>query len=166
MRRFTAGGGKLLNLLPSDIGRYRGDVSTNIDKENLDETARQTVETISPREAEVRDTAGVWHLMRCRPYRTSENKVEGAVISFVDIDALKRVVEETRAYADTLIETAREAIVILDDKLRVVGANPPFYSSFAVSPSDTVNRLIFDLGNRQWDIPPLLTLLESITRQN
>src|SRR5260370_2980970 len=118
MRRFTAGGGKLLNLLPSDIGRYLGEIRPNIDTENLDQIARQTVETISPREAEVRDTAGVWHLMRCRPYRTSENKVEGAVISFVDIDALKRVVEETRAYAHTLIETARYSLVILDYKLR------------------------------------------------
>ena len=166
IRRFTPAAEKLLNLLPSDIGRYLGEIRPNIDLENLDQVARQTVETITPRDDEVRDSAGMWHLMRCRPYKTSENKVEGAVISFVDIDALKRLVEETRAYADTLIETAREAIVILDDKLRVVAANPAFYSSFAVSPFDTVNRLIFDLGNRQWDIPALRTLLEKILRQN
>src|SRR5260370_16979358 len=64
------------------------------------------------------------------------------------------------------METAGEAIVFLANNLRVVVATPPFYGSFAVSPSDTVNRLIFDLGNRQWDIPALRTLLEKITRQN
>jgi PAS domain S-box-containing protein len=104
--------------------------------------------------------------MRSRPYKTSENKIEGAVITFMDIDALKRVVEETRAYADTLIETARESVLILDAKLRVLVANPAFYNSFQVSPAETVNRLIFELGNKQWDIPALRKLLESITRQN
>jgi PAS domain S-box-containing protein len=79
---------------------------------------------------------------------------------------LEAFVEETRAYADTLIETAREAILILDAKLRVVVANPAFYNSFAVTPSETVNRLIFDLANKQWDIPPLRKLLDSINRQN
>jgi PAS domain S-box-containing protein len=72
----------------------------------------------------------------------------------------------TRAYADTLIETARESVLILDAKLRVLVANPAFYNSFQVSPAETVNRLIFELGNRQWDIPALRKLLESITRQN
>jgi two-component system CheB/CheR fusion protein len=166
IRRFTPAAEKLLNLLPSDVGRFLGEIRPNIDLENLEQIARQTVETTSLREAEVRDTAGIWYLMRCRPYRTSESKVEGAVISFTDVDALKRVVEETRAYADALIETAREAILILDAKLRVVVANPAFYNSFAVSPSQTVNRLIFDLGNRQWDIPALRTLLGKITNQN
>lgn len=87
---------------------------------------------------------------------------EGAVISFQDIHALKRLVEETRAYADTLIETAREAILILDANLNVVVANPSFYGAFGVSPAQTVNRPIFELGNRQWDIPALRKLLESI----
>jgi two-component system, chemotaxis family, CheB/CheR fusion protein len=166
IRRFTPAAEKLLNLLPTDIGRYLGEVRSNIDADNLEQVARQTVETTSVREAEVRDSAGVWYLMRCRPYRTSENKVEGAVISLVDIDALKPVVDETRAYADTLIETAREPIVILDDKLNVLVANPAFYNSFQVSPSETVNRSIFELGNNQWDIPALRKLLLGITRQN
>jgi len=90
---------------------------------------------------------------------------EGAVISFQDIHALKRLVEETRAYADTLIETARESILILDANLNVVVANPSFYSAFDVSPAQTVNRPIFELGNRQWDIPGLRKLLESIIQE-
>jgi len=58
------------------------------------------------------------------PYKTSEHKVAGAVITFQDIDSFKHTVEESRAYADTLIDTAREAVLILDANLRVLVANP------------------------------------------
>jgi PAS domain S-box-containing protein len=73
---------------------------------------------------------------------------------------------DSRAYADAVIETARDAVLILDANLRVMVANPAFYSSFQVGPEETVNRHIFDLGDRQWDIPVLRTLLENITRKN
>jgi two-component system CheB/CheR fusion protein len=165
IRRFTPAAEKLLNLLPNDVGRRLGQVRPNMELDNLEQVARQTIETGNPQEAEVRDTAGAWYLMRARPYRTSENKIEGAVISFQDIDALKRLLEQTRAYADTLIESAREAILILDAKLRVVVANPPFYKSFQVAPSAVVQKSIFELGNRQWNIPALRDLLESITHR-
>jgi PAS domain S-box-containing protein len=165
IRRFTPAAEKLLNLLPSDVGRRIGQVRPNMELDNLEQVARQTIETASPQEAEVRDSAGAWYLMRARPYKTSENKIEGAVISFLDIDALKRLLEETRAYADTLVESAREAILILDAKLQVLVANPPFYQSFRVASSDVLQRSIFELGNKQWNIPALRKLLESITRQ-
>src|SRR5258705_301695 len=102
------------NLLPTDVGRYLSEIRPNLDVPNLEEIARQTIETSSVQETEVLDSTGVWHLLRSRPYKTFENKIEGAVITFVDIDSLKRLVEETRAYANTLIETARESILILD----------------------------------------------------
>jgi len=162
IRRFTSSAQKLLNLLPTDVGRYLSEIRPNIDLPNLEEVARQTIETTSLQQVEVRDSSGVWYLLRSRPYKTFENKVEGAVISLQDIDAFKRLVEETRAFADTLIETAREAILILDANLNVVLANPAFYAAFGVSPVQTVNRPIFELGNRQWDIPALRQLLESI----
>jgi two-component system CheB/CheR fusion protein len=165
IRRLTPAAEKLLNLLPSDIGRRLGQVRPNMELDNLEQVARETIETATPREAEVRDSAGVWYLMRARPYKTSENKIEGAVISFQDIDALKRLLEATRTYADTLVESAREAILILDAELRVVVANAPFYKSFQVSASEVIGRSIFELGNQQWNILALRNLLESITHR-
>jgi two-component system, chemotaxis family, CheB/CheR fusion protein len=164
IRRFTPAAQKLLNLLPSDVGRHLGEIRPNLDLRDLEDLARQTIETITLRELEVRDAAGIWYLLRSRPYKTSENKIEGAVITLQDIDTLKRAVEETRAYADTLIETARESILILDANLNVVVANPAFYDAFQVLPAETVNRRVFELGNQQWDIPALRKLLESILR--
>ncbi|HEX4593493.1 MAG TPA: PAS domain-containing protein, partial [Bryobacteraceae bacterium] len=165
IRRFTPAAQKLLNLLSSDVGRYLGDIRPNMDFDNLGQLARETIETSSFHEAEVRDNLGVWYMLRTRPYKTSEHKVEGAVITFQDINTLKHNVEESRAYADTVIETAREAVLLLDANLHVIVANPVFYNSFQVSPKETVNRTIFDLGNGQWDIPALRTLLEKIVQQ-
>jgi signal transduction histidine kinase len=67
----------------------------------------------------------------------------------------------TRANND-IIETVREPLLALDSDLRVVKANRSFYDSFKVTPQETIGNLIYDLGNRQWDIPQLRTLLEEI----
>ena len=63
---------------------------------------------------------------------------------------------------EDIIETAREPLVVLDADLRVLLASRSFYESFKVTPKETLGNLIYDLGNRQWDIPRLRTLLEEI----
>lgn len=65
-------------------------------------------------------------------------------------------------YLKTLVEIARESFLILDSDLRVVLANPTFYENFQVSPELTENMFLYDLGNGQWDIPDLRSLLEEI----
>ena len=67
----------------------------------------------------------------------------------------------TRANED-IIETVREPLLVLDSDLRVLKANRSFYDAFKVTPAETIGNLIYDLGNRQWDIPRLRTLLEEI----
>ena len=85
-----------------------------------------------------------------------ENKIDGAVLTWIDIDELKRSLEqikESRDYAEAIVETVREPLLILDENLRVKTANRSFYQTFQTSPEETEDRLIFELGNRQWDIP-------------
>src|SRR4030066_1583969 len=67
---------------------------------------------------------------------------------------------------EDIIETAREPLVVLDADLRVLLASRSFYESFKVTPKETMGNLIYDLGNRQWDIPGLRTLLEDILPKN
>jgi nitrogen-specific signal transduction histidine kinase len=62
----------------------------------------------------------------------------------------------------TLVEVARESFLILDSNLRVVSANPTFYENFKVSPEQTENVFLYELGNGQWNIPILKSLLEEI----
>src|SRR5580700_11153497 len=68
--------------------------------------------------------------------------------------------------AESIVETVREPLVVLDGQLRVLRVNRSFYQAFGVQPEETEGRLLYDLGNRQWDIPRLRTLLEEILPQH
>ena len=72
------------------------------------------------------------------------------------------LVEDIQNYAQNIVDTVREPLLILDTTLRVRSANRAFYQTFHVSPGETEGRLIYELGNGQWDIPDLRTLLEDI----
>src|SRR3954466_7191641 len=72
------------------------------------------------------------------------------------------MVEGIADYALNIVDTVREPLLIMDTTLRVQSANRAFYQTFHVSPEETVDRLIYQLGNGQWDIPALRTLLEDI----
>jgi signal transduction histidine kinase/CheY-like chemotaxis protein len=72
------------------------------------------------------------------------------------------LVEEIETYAQDIVDTVREPLLMLDTTLRVRSANGAFYQTFQVSPEETENRLIYELGNGQWDIPALRTLLEDV----
>jgi two-component system, chemotaxis family, CheB/CheR fusion protein len=166
IRRFTPPAQKLLNLLPGDIGRRLGEIRPNLDADDLEGLAREAIHRALPQERQVRTNEGGWQVLHVRPYKTWDNRIEGAVISLQDVDALKRTLDQTREYADTIVESAREPILVLDTKLQVTAANPAFYRAFEVSPAETEGRLIYDLGNGQWDIPRLRELLEEIVPRN
>src|SRR5437660_10335503 len=72
------------------------------------------------------------------------------------------LVEDIQNYAMNIVDTVREPLLILDTTLRVRSANRAFYQTFRVSPGETEDRLIYELGNGQWDIPALRTLLEDV----
>ena len=74
----------------------------------------------------------------------------------------KKSEDEAREYAESIINTVREPLIALDQDLRVASASRSFYEVFKVNPKETVGHLIYDLGNKQWDIPKLRKLLETI----
>jgi two-component system CheB/CheR fusion protein len=166
VRRFSPPAQKILNLLPSDVGRRLGQIRPNLDLQDMEPIVREVIERSTAQQREVRTKEGAWHILHVRPYETWDHKIEGAVISLQNIDALKRLVIQTREYADAVIENARIPTLVLDGDLRVTVANPAFYRAFGVSREQTENRLIFELGNRQWNIPRLRQLLEEIVPRN
>jgi two-component system CheB/CheR fusion protein len=169
IRRFTTAAGKLLNLLPGDLGRPIGDHRPTVDVPELEQMVLNVIDTLQPQEREVRDRNGRWHALHIHPYRTTDNKIDGAVVAWLDIDAVKiaqELLRGARDYARAIVETVREPLVILGADLRVNTANQSFYETFQVSPQETEGQLIYDLGNKQWDLPELRTLLEEVLPQS
>ncbi|MEI6315520.1 MAG: ATP-binding protein, partial [Syntrophus sp. (in: bacteria)] len=82
-----------------------------------------------------------------------------------DLEIAKISGDETREYSESMINTVREPLIVLDQDLRVVTASRSFYEFFKVRDEETVGQLIYDLGNKQWDIPKLRELLETILPQ-
>ena len=78
----------------------------------------------------------------------------------------EQALREAKDTAEQIVETVREPLLVLTPDFRVQSANPAFYHLFQVRPAETVGQHIYQLGNRQWDIPELHTLLEQILPQN
>jgi two-component system CheB/CheR fusion protein len=82
-----------------------------------------------------------------------------------ELELIKQSEDEAREYSESIINTVREPLIALDQDLRVVSVSRSFYEVFKVKPEETVGQLIYDLGNKQWDIPKLRELLETILPQ-
>ncbi|MCS6938120.1 MAG: PAS domain-containing protein, partial [Roseiflexus sp.] len=103
------------------------------------------------------------------PIRTATGDITGIILIFQDQTAVRatlHAVQQARAFAENIIATVREPLLVLSRDLRVVAANRAFYRMFRTSPAETLDQYIYDLGNRQWDIPELRRLLEEILPKN
>ncbi|MCC5619162.1 PAS domain-containing protein [Nostoc sp. CHAB 5836] len=165
VRRFTPMAQRLFNLIPADAGRPLSDIRANLDVPELETLILEVLDTLSTKDLEVQTLGGHWYNLRIRPYRTTENQIDGVVLVLIDIDVLKRsavTLEEARNYAQAIVETVQVPLIMLDSDFRVNKANRSFYETFQVSESQTAQSLIFELGNGQWNIPELRSLLEDI----
>jgi PAS domain S-box-containing protein len=103
------------------------------------------------------------------PIRNSEGEVAGVVLIFRDVTERKKheqIVKDALSYADNILATLREAFLVLDCNLRVVSANDAFFQQFLVTSEETLGRFVYELGNHQWNIPKLRTLLEDVLPDN
>jgi PAS domain S-box-containing protein len=78
----------------------------------------------------------------------------------------EQTVQDAREYAESIVETVREPLMVLDADLKVISANRTFYQNFKTKPEETEGQLIYSLGNQQWNIPKLRELLEEILPKN
>ena len=169
VRRFTASAAKIIPLEGVDVGRPIRLFASNLEGVDLVSRAEGVLDDLAVREEEVKSKDGTWFLMRVRPYRTTANVIDGVVITFDDVTGRKhaeKMVQEAREFAEAIVDTLEEPLIVLDAGLRVVSANRSFYQTFQVTPDDTRGRLFYDLGSRQWDIPALRRLLEEILPEN
>jgi len=164
IRRFTPMAEKLLNLIPSDQGRRITHIKPNISVPDLEHLLMEVIETDCSRELALRDDGGRWYSMRIRPYRTSENRIDGAVLVFVDTDELEcslRKLQASESFAQAIVGTVRDGLLVLDAELRIKRANRSFCEMFHVSSAETENSRLQDLGRGHWDIPNVLQELRT-----
>ncbi len=169
IRRFNPAAAKALNLIASDIGRPIFDIRTNINVPDLETLIHDVIDSLTIREKEVQDTQGRWYSMTIRPYKTVDNRIDGALVTFEDINDLKQGmlrIKDARDYAEAIVETVREPLIILSKDMRVITANRAYYRNFEVTPDATENKSFYDLQNGVWNIPRLRELLDDILVQN
>jgi two-component system CheB/CheR fusion protein len=169
IRRFTPKVTKVIKLIPHDVGRPVTDLSTKLPDIDLAKVSRDVLKNLGTVEKEVQNLDGNWYIMRVMPYRTTENIIDGVVITFTDVTEMKTSSEtlvKLKTYSESIFATIREPLLVLDKELRVISANYSFYKTFKVKREETEGKLVYDLGNRQWDIPKLRKLLEKVLPEN
>jgi two-component system CheB/CheR fusion protein len=165
IRRFTPFAKKILNLIEADIGRSIGDITSKITGLDLRMTASEVLDTLHRESREIRSDGGNWLSVRVLPYRTIDNVIDGVVINIIDITEVKsiqKLAEDAGAYAESIVETVREPLLVLDGSFRVVSGNKAFYETFRTSRQESEGVHVYELGGGQWDVPELRELLEKI----
>ena len=164
IRRMTPPAEAVFKVLPSDIGRSITDIKPdlNVDLKPLLTTVLTDLTSV---EREVQDPLGHWYRLQVRPYKTLDNRVDGAVLVLMDIDVIKKRNQdliEAGDFARSIIETMPEPVLVLSADLHVLMANRSFYEAFQVKPEATLNEFVFSLGDGQWNKPELRGLLEEV----
>ena len=165
IKRFTSEVKRVSNLIAGDVGRPLSDIASKLISEPLLEDAHDVLQTLVVKEREVQTIDGSWFIIRILPYRTTKNTIEGLVLTFSDITKNKQaeqVVQAARRFADSIVETVREPLLVLDEQLRVVSANQSFYRIFQVQPREVEQQLLYHLCSGAWNIPDLRSLLEAV----
>jgi two-component system CheB/CheR fusion protein len=164
IKRFTEQARRVVRLIATDVGRPIGDLVSKIRYETLTRDAEQVLRTLLPHELEVQSLDGRWLLVRMLPYRTGHNMIDGVVITFVDIDRVKgaEVLAASRAFAESIVQTVREPLLVLDDELRIVASNVAFSRLVSLGQTELQGRTLRQLGTDERSFARLGEQLEAV----
>ena len=156
VRRFTPEATSIVNLIQTDIGRPLEHVLTNLTYERMINDLRNVVEKLTPKEVEVQTKEGYWYSMRINPYITTDNRIDGAVLTFVSIDEqketqdkLKTVIKEKEEAHDLvrkIFDMNSEALLVLDNENTMLIANTTFSKIMGVKQQDIQGQTIESLN--------------------
>jgi two-component system CheB/CheR fusion protein len=168
IRRFTPQASQALNLIPGDIGRSIGDIKPGVQAPDLEDVVTDVMSSLSMREIEVQDKRGSWYRLQVRPYRTADNRIDGAVIALIDFTDLKKSAAELKIAHDdakTIIDSMPIPMLVISVDRRVQMANDSFCNMFRIDRQETEGKSLYELGGGQWHIPSLKTVLDSVLIQ-
>jgi two-component system, chemotaxis family, CheB/CheR fusion protein len=165
IRFFTPAAKALFRVIAGDIGRPLADLTSLSADGDLLADARQVLASHAPLKREIAAEDGAWYNRRILPYRSDDDRVQGVVITFADVSEIKAAEEEidaARAYSDSIIDTIRQPLVVLDAGLRVVSANRSFYDMFVLRPEQTVGQPLGAAGEPHVDGPEMHGFLDRL----
>jgi two-component system CheB/CheR fusion protein len=163
IRRFTPMAEQVLSLIPTDVGRPLGDVRPKIDAPDLEELTREVIDTVTIKELEAMDPAGHQYSVRIRPYKDQENRIDGAVLAFTDLQEARR--QSTALNHQTLgllINCVTQRLIVLDDQLKVVAVNDAALQSLEGRARRDVEGYEFRRLSKRWSAAPLGVALERL----
>jgi two-component system, chemotaxis family, CheB/CheR fusion protein len=143
IRRFTPSAARLLNLIPTDVGRPIGNIKPRLVVSDFEELVTKVIDSLQSMERDVQDVDGRWHQLAIRPYKTSMNQIDGAVITIVDIDLLKTSEERFRtaeARLRAILDTAAEGIIIMDSQGIVQDFNRAAETIFGYAAAEIIGK--------------------------
>ncbi len=128
IRRFTPKAKALLNLIDTDVGRPIGNIRPNVVLPDLEQRALETIESMTPQSLEIQDMQGHWYALRIRPYKTLDNRIEGTVMTFIDIDSIKGATPAREALRQeqrlaAVLRDAADAVTLQDFDGRILAWN-------------------------------------------
>lgn len=167
IRQFTPPMQKLLSVRSTDIGRSISEIRLQLSLENIEPILNDVLETLGTRELEVQDREGRWHLLRVRPYRTSENKIEGLVVVLLDIDQLRRSQQhlvDARDFASSVVESVPVPIVVLNSDCTIRTHNTAFRQLAQLPAKELDGRSLPDLAGLLWGVDGISEKLDDLAR--
>jgi two-component system CheB/CheR fusion protein len=165
IRFFTPAAKSLFRVIATDIGRPLADLTALATDPDLIANARMVLSTVAPVGREIEAENGAWYMRRILPYRTQDNRIEGVVITLADISEMKAAegeIQAARAYSESIIDTIRQPLVVLDDELCVVSANRSFCRMFALAAEDVTDKPLGTIAGRHGDASGLRAFLAEV----
>ncbi|MBA9079157.1 CheR family methyltransferase [Rufibacter quisquiliarum] len=164
IKNFTPQATQIFNLIRSDVGRSITHIASNLKYQNITKDVKEVLAKLQSKEIHIQTAdERQWYSMRIMPYRTVENFINGAVLTFTNITAFKEMeinLGATSMYASAVVDMVHQPLVVLDHLLRVEMASKNFIETFKLVPEQVSGQWLFHLGNGQWDIPALHEAME------
>ncbi len=156
IKLMTPAAERMFNARAGDAGASFREILLRLSDEDLESRVRRVIDSGAPEEVELRIRDGRWHRLRAHPCAASTGRIEGAVITLIDIDELRRARSAAVVagrFADAILESVPIPLLVLDADLKVLVANDAFLAAYALQAEDVQNRTIDDIGTSLWAMP-------------
>ena len=165
IKRFTPPVGRIISLLPADVGRPLAHFTSSLRYAHLLRDVQLVLNRLTSVEVNIQTLAGEWFTMRILPYRSLDNYINGVVITFTDVTLLKQLegrLQQTARFSESMADTVREPLLALDADLRVYSANCAFAETFREDPATLPGQPLAALSGGAWNQPTLRQCLAEL----